>query len=46
VARVVAFIPDLLFGSRVQADLSAGGNEVELLGEGTAARDWLARGRL
>jgi hypothetical protein len=42
VARVVAFIPDLLFGSRVQADLSAGGNEVELLGEGTAARDALA----
>jgi hypothetical protein len=42
VARVVAFIPDLLFGSRVQADLLAGGNEVELLGEGNAVRDALA----
>ncbi len=43
-ARVVAFIPDLLFGSRVHADLLAGGNEVELLGEGKAVRDALAGG--
>jgi hypothetical protein len=31
--RVVAFIPDLLFGSRVQADLSAGGHTVDLIGD-------------
>jgi hypothetical protein len=31
VARVVAFIPDLLFGSNVQGALSAGGHEVELV---------------
>lgn len=30
-ARIVALIPDLLFGSRVQADLSAAGHQVELL---------------
>ena len=29
--RVVAFIPDLLFGSNVQGALSAGGHEVELV---------------
>jgi hypothetical protein len=32
VARVVAFIPDLLFGSNVQGALGAGGHEVELVG--------------
>jgi hypothetical protein len=32
VARVVAFIPDLLFGSNVQAALTAAGHEVELVG--------------
>jgi hypothetical protein len=42
VARVVAFIPDLLFGSRVQADLLAGGNEVELLGESMLVREALS----
>jgi hypothetical protein len=42
VARVVAFIPDLLFGSRVQAELLAEGNEIELLGDGNAVRDALA----
>jgi hypothetical protein len=31
-ARVVAYIPDLLFGSRVQGELSAGGHAVELIG--------------
>ncbi len=31
-ARVVAFVPDLLFGSNVQAALTAAGHEVELVG--------------
>ena len=31
-ARVLAFIPDLLFGSNVQAALSAAGHHVELVG--------------
>lgn len=31
-ARVVVLIQDLLFGSRVQADLQAAGHEVELVG--------------
>jgi CheY-like chemotaxis protein len=31
VARIVAFTSDLLFGSRLHADLSAGGHEVELV---------------
>ncbi len=30
-ARVVALIPDLLFGSRVLADLSGAGHEVQLV---------------
>ena len=33
VARVVALVPDLLFGSQVQGMLAAGGHEVELVGE-------------
>jgi DNA-binding NarL/FixJ family response regulator len=33
VAHVLAFIPDLLFGSRVKASLEAAGNEVELISE-------------
>jgi hypothetical protein len=32
-AHVVAFIPDLLFGSRVQAALLADGQTVELIGD-------------
>ncbi|MFI4994140.1 MAG: hypothetical protein ACHQCH_11075 [Solirubrobacterales bacterium] len=32
-ASVVAYIPDLLFGSRVQADLSADGHSVNLVGD-------------
>ncbi len=32
-ARVVAFIPDLLFGSRVQASLRGEGHEVDLIGD-------------
>jgi hypothetical protein len=38
VARVVAFIPDLLFGSQVQGSLRAGGHEVELVGDGESMR--------
>jgi CheY-like chemotaxis protein len=32
-ARVLALTADLLFGSRIQGDLSAGGNEVELIAD-------------
>lgn len=32
-ARVLALIPDLLFGSKVQASLTAAGHEVELAGD-------------
>ena len=32
-ARVLALVPDLLFGSRVQGDLTAAGHEVELIGD-------------
>jgi len=32
-ARVLALTADLLFGSRIQGDLSAAGNEVELIGD-------------
>jgi CheY-like chemotaxis protein len=38
VARVVALVPDLLFGSRVQADLTAAGHEVTLHAQPDAAR--------
>jgi hypothetical protein len=37
-ARVVAFIPDLLFGSQVQGGLRAAGHEVELVGDEEAVR--------
>ena len=40
-ARVVAFIPDLLFGSRVQAMLDADGQVVELVSNADAVRDAL-----
>jgi hypothetical protein len=43
-ARVVALIPDLLFGSRVQAALATAGHEVELLADIARLRDWLAGG--
>jgi uncharacterized protein YbjT (DUF2867 family) len=39
--RVVAFIPDLLFGSRVQAALLAEGHEVVLTGDGGALSEAL-----
>jgi hypothetical protein len=32
-ARVLALVPDLLFGSRVQGALQSAGHEVELIGE-------------
>jgi acetylornithine deacetylase/succinyl-diaminopimelate desuccinylase-like protein len=41
-ARVVALIPDLLFGSRIQGALTAAGNEVELIGDETRLRARLA----
>jgi hypothetical protein len=42
VARVVALIPDLLFGSQVQGALTAAGHEVELVGDGDRTRERLA----
>jgi len=39
VARVVAFIPDLLFGSKVVGALQAAGHEVELVSDPGAAAD-------
>lgn len=41
-ARVVAFIPDLLFGSQVQGGLRAAGHEVELVSDGEGVRGALA----
>jgi hypothetical protein len=41
-ARVVAFIPDLLFGSRVQAALLAEGHTVELIGDSEAVEGVMA----
>jgi hypothetical protein len=35
--RVVALVPDLLFGSRLQASLTGAGHEVRLVGEQAAA---------
>lgn len=40
-ARVVALIPDLLFGSQVQGMLTAAGHEVELVGDEARLRDRL-----
>lgn len=37
-ACVVAYIPDLLFGSRVQASLRAAGHTVDLIGDGDGVR--------
>jgi DNA-binding NarL/FixJ family response regulator len=44
-ARVLALVPDLLFGSRVQGDLTAAGHEVELIGDQSALRERLAGDR-
>lgn len=41
-ARVVALIPDLLFGSRVQGQLVAAGHAVELVGDAGRVRERLA----
>ena len=40
-ARVVALVPDLLFGSRVQSSLRGAGHDVELIGEHERLRDRL-----
>ena len=40
-ARVVALVPDLLFGSQVQGALTAAGHEVELVADETRLRDRL-----
>ena len=37
-ARVLALMPDLLFGSKVQAALTAAGHDVEVTGDELAAR--------
>ena len=38
-ARVVAHVPDLLFGSKVQGMLGAGGHQVALVGSEAAVRE-------
>ena len=43
-ARVLALVPDLLFGSRVQGDLTAAGHEVELIGDEARLRARLGDG--
>jgi hypothetical protein len=43
VARVVAFVPDLLFGSRVVGDLQGAGHDVVLAGSAAALSDALTR---
>ncbi len=41
-ARVLALVPDLLFGSRVQGSLSAAGDDVELIGDAPRLRERLS----
>jgi hypothetical protein len=43
-ARVLALVPDLLFGSQVQGSLRAGGHDVELIGDEDRLRVRLADG--
>ena len=43
-ARVLALVPDLLFGSQVQGSLTAAGNEVELIADERRLRERLADG--
>lgn len=43
-ARVVAVVPDLLFGSKVQAALAAAGHDAALVGDADAARARVAVG--
>jgi CheY-like chemotaxis protein len=40
-ARVLALVPDLLFGSNVQGALTAAGHEVELVGNSDRVRERL-----
>jgi hypothetical protein len=40
-ARVLALVPDLLFGSRVQGTLRGAGHEVELIGDEDGLRERL-----
>jgi hypothetical protein len=42
--RVLALVPDLLFGSRVQGSLAAAGHEVELIADEAALRGRLGDG--
>jgi CheY-like chemotaxis protein len=44
VARVIALVPDLLFGSQVQGSLKAAGHDVALVGDETKVRERLADG--
>ncbi|MEY2514736.1 MAG: hypothetical protein QOJ89_2094 [bacterium] len=41
-ARVLAHVPDLLFGSKVQGMLNAGGHDVSLVGNEPAVRELIA----
>ena len=41
-ARVLAHVPDLLFGSKVQGMLAAGGHDVSLVGSEPAVREAIA----
>jgi DNA-binding NarL/FixJ family response regulator len=41
-ARVLALVPDLLFGSRVQGALTAAGDDVELIGDVPLLRERLS----
>jgi len=43
-ARVLALVPDLLFGSRVQGSLTAAGHDVELIADESRLRRRLADG--
>ncbi|HEY4428787.1 MAG TPA: hypothetical protein VGN08_11330 [Solirubrobacteraceae bacterium] len=43
-ARVLALVPDLLFGSQMQGSLSAGGHDVELIADEDRLRVRLAEG--
>jgi DNA-binding NarL/FixJ family response regulator len=42
VARVLALVPDLLFGSQVQGSLTAAGHDVQLIGNEPRLRERLA----
>jgi DNA-binding NarL/FixJ family response regulator len=44
VARVIALVPDLLFGSQVQGALQAAGHDVAFAGDVAKARERLAEG--